>query len=91
MFLDVRFHRGKALVLLSDSRPPVLLQAVNNQLRTMCIHRLRLILVWSRVLRPSSRVQLPPHLGCHRCLSGRKLTASDDGPGGPSKLCFQRC
>lgn len=89
--LDSSLWGGKALVLLLDSRPPVLLHAVNNQLHAMCIHCLGLILLQSRVLRLSSQVQLPPHLGCHRCLSGRKFTASDGGPGAPGKLFFQWC
>lgn len=88
-FLDSSLQGGKALVLLLDSRPPVLLHAVNNQLHAMCTHCLGLILLQSHVLRLSSQVRLLPHLACHHCLSGRKFMASHDGPGAPSKLFLQ--
>lgn len=88
--MDSSLHGGKALFLLLDSRPPVLLHAVNSQLHAMCTHCLGLILLQACVLSLSSQVQLLPHLGCHRCLSGRKFMASRDGPESPSKLFSQR-
>lgn len=54
-FLYSSLRGGKALVLLLDSRPPVLLHAVNNQLHAMCIRCLGLILLQSRVLRLAVR------------------------------------
>lgn len=87
-FLASSLRGGKALILLLDSSPPVLLRAVNNQGHATRARSPGLILVQSRARRLSSRVRLPPHLGCHHCLSGRKFTASHDGPGAPSKLFF---
>lgn len=83
--------RGKALALLFDSSPPVLLHMVNNQVNNQQHDVLSLsrLILCSHLSSAQQSGTAAAHLSCHCCWPGRNFTASDGGPGAPSKLFFQ--